>query len=112
MFRWLTVCLILFVSSFSFGEKPKEDSDLVPLPEKVTAPKDNPTTPAKVELGKKLFFDLRLSGDNKMSCATCHMPEKAYGDGLALLCFARKEEKTKQVSADAKELIKRMLTLD
>ena len=84
MFRWLTVCLILFVSSFSFGEKPKEDSDLVPLPEKVTAPKDNPTTPAKVELGKKLFFDLRLSGDNKMSCATCHMPEKAYGDGLAL----------------------------
>jgi cytochrome c peroxidase len=57
---------------------------LVPLPRAVPAPPDNPTIPAKVELGKMLFFDPRLSGDNKMSCATCHIPDKAYGDGLAL----------------------------
>jgi cytochrome c peroxidase len=62
----------------------KDATVLVPLPQTVIAPKDNPTTPAKVELGKKLFFDPRLSGDNKMSCATCHMPDKACGDGLAL----------------------------
>lgn len=56
---------------------------LVPLPKTVTAPKENPTTPPKVALGKQLFFDPRLSGDNKMSCATCHLPDKAFGDGLA-----------------------------
>ena len=84
MTRWLTVCLIVFVSSLSLAEKPDTESELVALPKKVKAPKDNPTTKAKVELGKKLFFDSRLSGDNNMSCATCHMPDKAYGDGLAL----------------------------
>jgi cytochrome c peroxidase len=43
---------------------------------------DNPQTPAKIELGKKLFFDRRLSGDGTMSCATCHNPELALTDGL------------------------------
>jgi len=58
---------------------------LVPLPMKVPAPADNPTTRAKVDLGRQLFFDPRLSGDNKMSCATCHLPDidKGFGDGLA-----------------------------
>ncbi len=56
---------------------------LLSLPKEVPAPKNNPTTPAKVELGKQLFFDPRLSGDNTMSCATCHLPAKAFGDGLA-----------------------------
>lgn len=84
MSRWFFVCIIIFASSISIAERPKTDSKLVPLPQKVKAPEDNPTTPAKVELGKKLFFDPRLSGDNKMSCATCHIPKKAYGDGLAL----------------------------
>lgn len=47
----------------------------------VPVPKKNPQTPEKVELGKKLFFDRRLSGDGTMSCATCHMPELAFTDG-------------------------------
>jgi cytochrome c peroxidase len=55
---------------------------LVPLPKAVPAPGDNPTTPEKVALGKQLFFDPRLSGDNTMSCSTCHLPEKALGDAL------------------------------
>ncbi len=41
----------------------------------------NPQTPEKVELGKKLFFDRRLSGDGTMSCATCHIPDLAFTDG-------------------------------
>jgi len=56
----------------------------VPLPKEAPAPKDNPTTAGKVKLGKLLFFDPRLSGDNTTSCATCHLPEKAFGDGLAV----------------------------
>lgn len=47
----------------------------------VPVPKSNPQTPEKIELGKKLFFDRRLSGDGTMSCATCHMPELAFTDG-------------------------------
>lgn len=39
---------------------------------------------AKVELGKLLFFDPRLSGDATVSCSTCHQPDKAWTDGLAL----------------------------
>ena len=54
------------------------------LPRIVPTPKHNPTTPAKVELGKKLFFDPRLSGDNQTSCATCHIPSMAFTDRLAV----------------------------
>jgi cytochrome c peroxidase len=36
-----------------------------------------------IELGRRLFFDKRLSGDNQMSCATCHQPEKGYCDAVA-----------------------------
>ena len=39
---------------------------------------------AKAELGKHLFFDVRLSGDASMSCATCHDPKKGWADGLPL----------------------------
>ncbi len=38
----------------------------------------------KAALGKRLFFDKRLSGDSSQSCATCHIPEKGFSDGLAL----------------------------
>ncbi len=44
-------------------------------------PEDNPATPAKVALGKKLYFDKRLSIDDTVSCATCHDPEKGFADG-------------------------------
>ena len=38
----------------------------------------------KAALGKRLFYDKRLSGDVALSCATCHDPSKGYSDGLAL----------------------------
>ena len=50
----------------------------------VPVPSNNPQTPEKIELGKKLFFDRRLSGDGTMSCATCHDPQQGYSDGLAI----------------------------
>lgn len=42
------------------------------LPAKPTAPADNPMTPAKIELGKKLYFDPRVSVDGTVSCQSCH----------------------------------------
>jgi cytochrome c peroxidase len=44
-------------------------------------PRANPMTAAKVELGRKLFFDARLSADGKVSCASCHDPKMAFADG-------------------------------
>src|SRR3989338_4298580 len=52
-----------------------------PLPP-VTVPANNPQTAAKVELGRKLYFDPRLSGNNWISCATCHNPVLGFTDGL------------------------------
>lgn len=43
-------------------------------------PEQNPITPEKVELGKKLFFDVRLSRDNTVACATCHNPKMGFTD--------------------------------
>ena len=45
----------------------------------ISIPADNPITRAKIELGRQLFFDTRLSADNTISCASCHHPEDAYG---------------------------------
>jgi cytochrome c peroxidase len=44
-------------------------------------PENNKPTPEKIALGKQLFFDGRLSADNKVSCATCHDPEKGFSNG-------------------------------
>ena len=46
-------------------------------------PEDNPMTAAKVELGRHLFYDARLSGNGTQSCASCHRQEAAFSDGLA-----------------------------
>jgi cytochrome c peroxidase len=46
-------------------------------------PRDNPTTPAKVELGRRLFYDVRLSINGTRSCASCHHQERAFTDGRA-----------------------------
>ena len=59
------------------------DAPLAILNGRPPAPADNPPTPAKVELGKKLFFDNRLSGPGNRSCGTCHRPEIMYSDGFS-----------------------------
>lgn len=45
----------------------------------IKIPEDNPLTRAKIELGRQLFFDKRLSVDNSISCASCHDPNFGYG---------------------------------
>ncbi len=44
-------------------------------------PEDNPLTKEKIELGKQLYFDKRLSRDNTVSCASCHDPQKGWSNG-------------------------------
>jgi len=65
---------------FEFGERasmrvgPKPPLGLPPVP----MPEDNPMTAEKIELGKLLYFDKRLSKDGTISCATCHDPKMAW----------------------------------
>ena len=47
-------------------------------------PRDNPYSAAKVELGRTLYFDRRLSADETVSCASCHEPRFAFTDGAAV----------------------------
>lgn len=52
------------------------------LPDQPPYPEDNAPTPNRIDLGKKLFFDPRLSGDQTISCGTCHNPLLGWSDGL------------------------------
>jgi len=62
--------------------KPLVASDYL-RPAQAPAPAGNAATPARVELGRDLFFDPRLSGSGWISCATCHNPALGWSDGLA-----------------------------
>jgi cytochrome c peroxidase len=44
-------------------------------------PADNPMTTVKVALGRRLFYDTRLSGNGTFACASCHQQERAFTDG-------------------------------
>ena len=48
-----------------------------PLP---VVPEDNPMSAARVELGRHLFYDRRLSGNGEQACASCHRPERAFSE--------------------------------
>jgi len=59
----------------------------VPLPDYIEAmpvPEDNPLTHAGVALGRHLFYEPRLSGNNKQACASCHQQPRSFTDGLAV----------------------------
>jgi cytochrome c peroxidase len=54
-----------------------------PVPSVPPIPADNSMTPKKIELGKMLFFDPRLSSSGVISCATCHNPSFAFTDRVS-----------------------------
>ncbi len=100
MVRWRTglnlwygllICqwLSLMSASPSLPVEPVQDAVLrqhiltlypqaLPSAPNVTAPWDNPPTPAKVALGKQLFFDPNLSRCGTIACASCHQPQHGY----------------------------------
>jgi len=61
---------------------------LPPLP----IPPDNPPTAETIALGRRLFYDPRLSVDNTVSCASCHKPALAYSDGRQLAEGVRQQK--------------------
>jgi len=75
MIKRLSLSCLLLGASFTTS------AGLLGLPP-VPVPVDNPQTPEKIALGKRLFNDARFSADGKVSCATCHQQAKAFTDGL------------------------------
>ena len=90
----ITVCILLLVSVSSCKKDvPLEESNPVPHAVKLEVPGnfpaaeqdlDNPLTAEGIELGRMLFYDVRLSGNNRISCASCHRQDLAFTDGVAL----------------------------
>jgi cytochrome c peroxidase len=82
---WTLMASVLSLSGLTAGQAAQADSAYdwqlpgwVPAP---VVPADNPMTPEKVELGRYLFYDTRLSADGSMSCATCHVQALGFADG-------------------------------
>ena len=74
------LCVLAAASVASAQDQSASENDhLLGLPE-IKHPEDNPPTPEKISLGKQLYFDPRLSGDNTISCASCHDPEKGWSN--------------------------------
>jgi cytochrome c peroxidase len=69
-------------------------SPIFPLPD---LPRDNPLIVERVDLGRKLFFDQRLSINGAQSCADCHLPDKAFTDARRLARGAEGKDGTRRV---------------
>jgi cytochrome c peroxidase len=88
-FRVTLAALVIFIGKCIFADAPsslpndtlpaKLPLDVIPLGlEARNLPKDHPLTEARVQLGRKLFFDPILSGDNTVACASCHQPAHGF----------------------------------
>jgi len=96
--RWRTIGVVVLLGavgmalplSSAFSEKPAGTTTpasyqlptILGLEDPSTfVPADNPLTAEKVELGRLLFFDKRLSKNGTIACASCHLPDKGFTDG-------------------------------
>jgi cytochrome c peroxidase len=83
---WLVaIAPAIFIGAAFAAEKKPASEAAVPLgllP--IQWPTDNPYSKEKVELGRLLYFDRRLSADGTVSCASCHHPKFAFTDGSAV----------------------------
>jgi len=96
------LCFICVPIWLTWGQSLKETAQLLDslqelpvglgvLPQ-LEVPVDNPQSPRKIELGRRLFFDKDLSGDHSISCATCHNPASGFSDGKPHAIGSNSEE--------------------
>ena len=76
----IVLCTVLSILLWTEGSLSQERLPLGLPP--VPVPEDNPQTPEKIALGKRLYEDKRFSADGTVSCVNCHDPAKAFADGL------------------------------
>jgi len=85
----VTSCLILVTAVLGTSQHVKKQEYELKLPlgldeTELRIPEDNPLTKEKIELGKLLYFDKRLSVDGMVACANCHNPEFGFTDGQSV----------------------------
>ncbi|PWB46106.1 MAG: cytochrome-c peroxidase [Candidatus Methylomirabilota bacterium] len=83
---WRSVIVAILVVGSLLNRSEAEAPYKLTLPlglqeEAAYIPPDNPLTPEKIELGRQLYFDGRLSADGTVSCATCHASDQGFSDG-------------------------------
>jgi len=71
---------VLLTSAFFSTTNASQDMKKWLRPAEVPQPANNKLTPQRIELGKLLYFDTRLSSSQKISCATCHHPKRGWTD--------------------------------
>jgi cytochrome c peroxidase len=87
--RWQVVAHVRTLGGVKLDVRSSTDSepryvwDLPPGFPRPRVPADNPMTAEKVELGRHLFYDTRMSINQTVSCATCHRQELSFTDGRA-----------------------------
>jgi len=79
--------LLISAATLPAADPLKVPFGLKPVP----VPADNPLTIEKVELGKQLYFDPRLSCDETVSCASCHDPKKGWSNGTPFATGVRSQ---------------------
>ncbi|MDG1333805.1 MAG: cytochrome c peroxidase [Crocinitomicaceae bacterium] len=79
--RFLLILGGIVTVSLFFSECKSSGGSVSPYPT-IEHPTDNPTSEAKIELGRKLFFDTRLSKGDEIACVSCHRPDFAFTDRL------------------------------
>lgn len=84
LFLILTFALFVFTACNQQAKTDYFEFDIPSHIEPFNQPTYNKATVKGVALGKKLFFDPILSGNNSVSCASCHQPNLAFSDGIAL----------------------------
>jgi len=80
--RRISLLLVLVLGFLCAATVIAAQSDPWLRPASAPAPADNLPTQARIELGRQLFFDPRLSRKGAMSCASCHNPALGWSDGL------------------------------
>jgi cytochrome c peroxidase len=84
---WLAAAILVSAASYAGGSAQNEALSLwIGSLEALPADPSNRRAddPAAADLGRRLFFDTRLSANGRVSCATCHDPSREFQDGIAL----------------------------
>ncbi|WP_029013266.1 methanobactin export MATE transporter MbnM [Niveispirillum irakense] len=85
--RWLAAVLLLVMAAMASPAPAAEPAWVWNLPADVpppVVPDDNAMSEARFQLGRRLFYDVRLSGGGNLSCASCHLQHLAFTDGKVL----------------------------
>ena len=82
--RSLQIIVLLLTALIAAAHDVPPEMKLEALPRTAPQPKENPSTPEKIALGRMLFFDPILSATKTVACATCHHPNFGWGDGRSV----------------------------